>query len=374
MKEGRRQKAEGGRQKAARTWSPRRLAFSSSADYLLPIACRLLLSAFCLLPSAFFTSCSAGRASVKHEGPLAYVTNEQDGSITVIDTATDRVVSTFRVGARARGVRLSPDGRLVYVALSTPLGKPYDQKENHAAAVDALSGETVATYEVGPDPEQIEIGRDGARLYASNEDAGTASVIDLKTGKSLSTLVVGTEPEGCRVSPDGRWVYVTSETSNVVSVIDTQSNEVVASFLVASRPRDLAFSPDGSRAYVTTEVGRTLEVVDTSTRSVIRTVHLPRGDGSVKPMGVVVSRDGARVYVATGRGNTVDVVDAKTFEVTDIIPVGQRPWGLGVTPDGRKVYAACGLSNEVSVIDTAAGKVIGSIKAGAGPWGVAIGR
>ena len=121
-------------------------------------------------------------------------------------------------------------------------------------------------------------------------------------------------------------------------------------------------------------MGRTLEVVDTAARKVIQTIHLPRGDGSVKPMGVVVSRDGSRVYVATGRGNTVDVVDARTFEVTDIIPTGQRPWGLALTPDGRKLYAACGLSNEVSVIDTATNKVVGQIKAGAGPWGVAIGR
>ena len=348
-------------------------AAGTTAPRLTP-GCWLLATGYCLLLSAFFTSCSAGRAAVKHEGPLAYVTNEQDGSITVVDTATDRVVSTFPVGARARGVRVSPDGRLVYVALSTPTGKLYDPKENHAAALDALTGETVATYEVGSDPEQIEVGADGSRLYASNEDAGTASVIDLKTGKTLATFVVGTEPEGCRVSPDGRWVYVTSETGNIVSVIDAQSNEVVASFLVASRPRDLAFSPDGTRAYVTTEIGRTLEVVDTAARRVVRTVQLPRGDGSVKPMGVVVSKDGSRVYVATGRGNTVDVVDARTFEITDIIPVGQRPWGLALTPDGRKVYAACGLSNEVSVIDTATNKVIGQIKAGAGPWGVAVGH
>ena len=114
---------------------------------------------------------------------------------------------------------------------STPSGKNSDAKENHAAVLDALTGEAVATYEVGTDPEQIDISPDGRFIYASNEDAGTASVVSTETGKAVATLVVGTEPEGCRTSPDGRWVYITSETSNIVSVLDASANRVAASFL-----------------------------------------------------------------------------------------------------------------------------------------------
>src|SRR5205085_12451273 len=90
--------------------------------------------------------------AARPRGPLAYVTNERDGTITVIDTATDRVVSTFSVGGRLRGVRVGSDGARVYVAASTPSGKNYDPKENHVAAVDARGGEVLATYEVGSDP------------------------------------------------------------------------------------------------------------------------------------------------------------------------------------------------------------------------------
>jgi YVTN family beta-propeller protein len=129
-----------------------------------------------------------------------------------------------------------------------------------------------------------------------------------------------------------------------------------------------------SRAYVTTEIGRTVAVVDTSARKVIRTVRVPQGNGSVKPMGVVVSGDGRRVYVATGRGNSVVVFDAESFEILANIPTGQRVWGLAVTPDGQKVYAANSLSNDVSVIDTATNRVVKTVKVGDGPWGIAIGR
>src|SRR5215213_9982219 len=285
-----------------------------------------------ILLVALSLSACAGKPS----GPLAYVTNERDGTITVIDTGADAVVNTIKVGARPRGVRLSPDGRTVYVALSTPSGRQYREEENKIAAVDAMSGRVAARYEVGPDPEQLAVSRDGRLLYASNENAGTASVTDVLTGRLLSTLVVGIEPEGVTISPDGRWVYVTAETSNTVSVIDTRTNQVAASFLVGARPRDTAFSLDSSRAYVTAEVGTNLSVVDTATHSVVKTVELQRGDG-VKPMGVIVSTDGRKIYVANGRAGTVSVIDSQTYEVQKTVVVGERVWGLALTADGRKV-------------------------------------
>jgi PQQ-dependent catabolism-associated beta-propeller protein len=303
-------------------------------------------------------------------GPRAYVSNERDGTVTVIDTNTDRVVATIDVGARPRGIRTSPDGKLVYVALSFSTQQT-PGTINKIAAIDHDTGKVIAQYDAGTDPEQFAVSNDGRRLFISNEDAGTASIVDTTSGKVISTVVVGIEPEGVTISPDGRWVYITAETSNTVSVIDTESNEVVATFMVGARPRDAAFSPDGTRAYVTAELGRSLSVVDTTTHAVLKTIELPRADG-VKPMGVVVSNDGERIYVANGRANNVSVIDARTDKLLATIPVGQRVWGLAITRDGKKLYAANGVSNDVSVIDTATNAVVATVKAGDGPWGIAI--
>ena len=326
---------------------------------------RLQHTLMLLIATQLFVGCTRAPA-----GPRAYVSNERDGTVTVIDTNSDRVVSTIDVGARPRGIRTSPDGKLVYVALSFS-SQQTPGTINQIAAIDTERGEVVAKYDAGTDPEQFAVSADGGRLFISNEDAGTASIVDTTSGKILSTVVVGIEPEGVTISPDGRWVYVTAETSNTVSVIDTAKNDVVATFMVGARPRDAAFSPDGSRAYVTAELGRTLSVIDTRTHTVVRTIHLPSGDG-VKPMGVVVSNDGEKVYVANGRANSVSVLDAHTDKLIATIPVGQRVWGLALTRDGKKLYAANGLSNDVSVIDTATNSVVATVSAGDGPWGIAI--
>ena len=54
-----------------------------------------------------------------------YVTNENSGDLTVIDTATRQVIATVPLGKRPRGIKASPDGATLYIALSgSPIAPP----------------------------------------------------------------------------------------------------------------------------------------------------------------------------------------------------------------------------------------------------------
>jgi PQQ-dependent catabolism-associated beta-propeller protein len=306
-------------------------------------------------------------------GPGRYVLVSAEGSrtVTVIDLESGDVASTFRLPARPRGIHVSPDGSRAYVALSDdePL---IEGDADGIAVIDLRQGRLVRTFPAGSDPEAFAVSPEGQMLYASNEDAGTATVLDMSSGAVVATLVVGVEPEGVAISPDGRWVYVTAETSNTVSVIDTRTNRVTASFMVDVRPRAAAFSPDGRRAYVTNEISGTLSVVDVARHEVIGTVELHQG--KAKPVGVVVSPDGRHVWVANGHANSVSVVDTRQLREIALVEVGRRPWGIGITADGSRVFTANGLSNDVSVIDAASRTVVGTVQAGRRPWGIAVTR
>src|SRR5690349_17964535 len=182
----------------------------------------------------------------KPAGPLAFVTNERDGTITVIDTKTDRVYSTIKVGGRLRGIRLSPDKKTIWVAISYPSNQ--STGEDKIAELD-LNGNVIAKYEAGTDPENFAIDDNATHLYIANEDAGTASITDIKANRVIASMPVGLEPEGAAISPNGRWVYITSESSSTVTVIDTSTDTVMKQFLVGARPREAVFTPDSARAY-----------------------------------------------------------------------------------------------------------------------------
>ena len=68
---------------------------------------------------------AAGTPAISDPGDRLYVTNEISGDMTVIDVRTRQVVGTIPLGKRPRGIRLSPDGSTLYVALSgSPLAPP----------------------------------------------------------------------------------------------------------------------------------------------------------------------------------------------------------------------------------------------------------
>ena len=313
---------------------------------------------------------------------LAYVTNEDSQELSVIDTRTDSVVATIPVGTRPRGVRVTQDGKTVFVALSgSPKCPPTmpdeecekmkaDKSKDGIAMVDAVSRKLSRVLPGGSDPEAFDISLDGSTLFVSNEDANTASIVDIASGKVRSTVPVGKEPEGVRLHPDGATVWVTGETDNNLTLLDTKTGKVVTQIKVGKRPRDLAFTPDGKLAYVTSEIDGTVWVIDVPARKVAKVIQLPKDS---KPMGVVVSPDARRVYVANGRGGTVSVIDARTNAVTSTVPVGQRPWGIALTTDGAKAYTANGPSNDVTVLDTDGLRVLKKIPVGKIPWGVAVG-
>jgi PQQ-dependent catabolism-associated beta-propeller protein len=325
---------------------------------------------------------ASSSATAMPPGELAYVTNEDSQDLTVISTSADSVVATIPVGTRPRGVKVSPDGRTVYVALSgSPKCPPTmpdeeceklksDKTKDGIAEVDILGRRVRRVLPGGSDPEQFDISSDGKRLYISNEDAGSASLVNVQQGTIDTTVKVGAEPEGVRISPDGKLVYITAESDTSIRVLDAASGAVKARIKVDRRPRDVAFTPDGKRAYSTAEVGGTVSVIDVGRNRVITTIKLPK---DAKPMGVRVSPDGKRVYVATGRGGTVEVIDTATNRIVGSVKVGQRPWGISLTKDGKKLYTANGPSNDVSVVDTDKLTVVKTIPVGKIPWGVAIG-
>ena len=62
-------------------------------------------------------------------------------------------------------------------------------------------------------------------LFVANEDVGQASAISSADGKLIGSFDVGGEPEGVNLRPDGGVVYVTSEEDDRVTVIDTADIE-----------------------------------------------------------------------------------------------------------------------------------------------------
>ena len=348
------------------------------------------MAGICVLGALSGLSPGAAHAA---EGYQIAVSNERSNDVTIISGSDYSTLATIPVGKRPRGIHASPDGKLIYVAMSgTPVSAPpqldaqgnpifkrgKDDDDDDAEAdksadgigiVDVASRKLKGKIFAGSDPEEFALSKDGKQIYVSNEDTKSASVVNIAASKVEHIIPIGQEPEGVAVTPDGKQFYVTCESGGDVYVIETSGYTIAGHFKVEPRPRTVAFLPSAGVAFVPSESVGLLNVVDSNDFKLLKSITLPTG---ARPMSVRLSNDGRYLYVSNGRLGTVSVIDAHSYEVVGSIPVGKRPWGIALSPDGKYLFTANGPSDDVSVVDLKTNTEIKKIKAGKSPWSVAI--
>jgi uncharacterized repeat protein (TIGR01451 family) len=286
----------------------------------------------------------------------AYVTNFDDGTVSVIDTATNTVTATINVGSAPDGVAVNPAGTRVYVT---------DEGDGTVSVIDTATNTVTATTNVGSDPNGVAVNPAGTLAYVTNDGDKTVSVIDTTTNTVTATINVGSDPGGVAVNPAGTLAYVTNDGDKTVSVIDTATNTVTATINVGSVPDAVAVSPAGTRVYVTNQTSGTVSVIDAATNTVTATITV-----GAFPFDVAVNPAGTSVYVADAIG-TVSVIDAATNSVTATVTV-DSPSGVAVNPAGTSVYVTNENSGTVSVLDAATNTVTATITVGGSPVEIAV--
>lgn len=272
------------------------------------------------------------QVAVSPDGTRAVVTNASDGTVSLIDTATNKVVNTIAVGSSPAGVVFDPSGTRFYVVNATGAVTPVSFPAN-----------TVGTpVPVGADPLLGAVGPAGTPAagkfyvanFGTNGTGKTVSVINTATNQVTATLTVGTGPEEVAVSPDGTRLWVGNTMANTISVINTATNSTVKTIPVSTGVGFVAFSPDGQLAYVSDLTSlNTVSVFNTATYAKVGTITVGQQSG-----GIVLSADGSVAYVTNQMDNTVSVVNTATRTVIKTITVGHNPLGVAITPDGKFLY------------------------------------
>jgi YVTN family beta-propeller protein/VCBS repeat-containing protein len=210
-------------------------------------------------------------------GNYAYVANQGVNTVSVFDTrtgdpvdtnpSTPAVVDPITVGGAPTGIATNTAGTRLYVT---------NQRDGTLSVIDtnptsATYNQVISTIKVGTSPSAVAVGSDG-KVYVANTGSNTVSVITFNANNTykISTVTVGTAPTALAVSPTTGQVYVANRGSNTVSVIST-SNKVIKTITVGSQPSGVAITPDGKRVYVVNTGGATVSVINTATNTLVDT-------------------------------------------------------------------------------------------------------
>jgi YVTN family beta-propeller protein len=266
-----------------------------------------------------------GHLGVGHDSPLQ--------TVSVVDMAAGQVIKTLQVGKQPLQAVISPDGNRVYVVNS---GTVIDN--GSISVIDTATDTVIDTIANGVNnPAGIAISPDGRRAYITNETDSNVSVVDLRTNQVIDQIGLerrGQYPTGVAISPDGMKVYVANNSAGGVSVIDTVTGTLDKPITLPGfgSPYGIAVSPDGKKVYVTEAGVSDVAVIDTRTGTA--TLILQPKDKTYRvgrnPVAVAFTPDGTQAYVTSSLDDPrgVSIIDVATDQVIDSFNAGSGPFAV----------------------------------------------
>lgn len=176
------------------------------------------------------------------DGRYAVVSCEFSSELLKVDIAGRRLLGTLRLrpGAMPQDVKLSPDGRVFYVA------------DMAAGGVWMVNGElmkVIGFVATGKGTHGLYASRDSRVLYVSNRGEGSVSLISFASRRVIATwrLPGGGSPDMGGVSADGRVLWLSGRYNREVYAIDTRSGRLLARIPVGAGPHGLCVYPQPGR-------------------------------------------------------------------------------------------------------------------------------
>jgi YVTN family beta-propeller protein len=200
------------------------------------------------------------------DGKYALVTCEFDGTILKVDLLQKKVVGTLKIDisksgkqnpikpiAQPQDVRVSPDGKVFYVA---------DLITDGVYTIDGDSFTQTGFIPTGIGTHGLYPSRDGTKLYVINRGTemippvgtfkgkgkGSVAVLDFATQKVVAVWPVdGGSPDMGNLTEDGTQLWLGGRYDNEVYVIDTVKGQLIARIPAGQNPHGLTVWPQPGR-------------------------------------------------------------------------------------------------------------------------------
>jgi YVTN family beta-propeller protein len=298
-----------------------------------------------------------------------YAADQTSNTVSVIDPAENKLLGVIKLGDPIPGA-LSPlyKGQL----LVHGLGYSPDSKtlavvsvgSNSVTLIDTATNKVKGAVYVGRSPHEAFFTPNGRELWVTVRGENYVSVIDPVGMKEIRRIETANGPGMTMFGPDGKYAFICSSFVPELAVIEVASHKIIKRIpQVSPFSPNIAVTPENDEAWITLkDVGKVQ----------IYSAKPPFEQKSVLDTGPITNhvnfannRNGKFAYVTIGGANEVKAFRrSATPELVATIPVGELPHGIWPSGDGSRVYVALENGEHCVAIDTVTNKVIASIPIG----------
>jgi YVTN family beta-propeller protein len=204
------------------------------------------------------------------------------GNVVVFDAATRQIVHRIPVEVSPYQMVLAPDGKRLFVS---------NWSSESVSVIDTATDTVIATLRVGQNPNDMKLAADG-RLFVACSNDNSVAVIDtarLRVMERISTTLTPLAPEGS--TPDAlavddarKLLYVANADNNslaVVSIANRAHGAVIGFVPTGWYPSALALTDKGRMLFIGTAKGEAGHPDPRGPHSPLATNRVGDGDGSV---------------------------------------------------------------------------------------------
>jgi YVTN family beta-propeller protein len=176
------------------------------------------------------------------DGRYLIASCEFGGKLVKVDVEKQKMLGLLPLGkgGMPQDVKLSPDGKVFYVA---------DMMADGVYLIDGDDFKKIDFVPTGKGTHGLYASRDSKVLYVSNRGEGSVSVIDFATRKVVKKwwLPGGGSPDMGGVSADGKVLWLSGRYNSEVYAIDTHDGHLLGRIPVGHGPHGLCVYPQPGR-------------------------------------------------------------------------------------------------------------------------------
>jgi YVTN family beta-propeller protein len=184
------------------------------------------------------------RVKPSPDGRSLFVTGNAD-SLFMIDVASREITGRLAIGLDANGLAADTISNRLYLS---------NQSDGTISVVDLATMTVIGSIQVGGHPQELVLSPGGTLLFVADE-SGSVQIWDLRESRKRGDIAVPGGAFAMAVSPDWRQLYIGSALGGAVYLIDWKTGQTLKTVTTGGTPRRIAFSRDGKVAVVANEGG-----------------------------------------------------------------------------------------------------------------------
>ena len=269
----------------------------------------------------------------------AYVLAPANGTIYEIEAGLLTITRRVRAGNTAIAMRLSRDGKALWVLYRDPAGLVEIPFENMRPG---------RRIRLSAAPVDFDLSRETDDACVVATSARTIAVVSLSQSSVSRTIQAATEPAMARFRLDGSQLITGSQTDRSLTIYDVPTGKTVVRLPLSIAPREFCFTADGGHLYVSGDGMDAVVSVFPYRTEVWETLLAGHAPGV---MAIAESdRPPAYLLVANPDADRVTVLDVETGNLVALVQVGQEPRQIVITPDNEYALVLNEKSGDMAVI------------------------